>query len=283
MKKVLITGLNGSLSRAVAKWIENKNEYVVQQISLRGDNWRNVSFSDVYCIIHIAGITPQNAKSEEDYEQINSVLTQKLAQKAENDGVCRFIYISSMAVYGLEQQMEIEAGTVTEKTPCNPTTAYGRSKLQAEQNLMLLNSDKFRVTAIRVPSIYGKGKTEYLDQYKYLAEKLPVIPIAFPHHYKSAIYVDNLCELIYLSMGSNSLKIICPDDGGISAVDFCRAIYPNKRCSRLLGMGMEALLKSNDRIRDYYGAISYSRELAEVFEGKYRVIPFAEAVRRTYD
>ena len=101
-----------------------------------------------------------------------------------------------------------------------------------------LESDEFKIAIIRVPSIYGKGKTEYLDQYKYLADKLPVMPYAFSNHYKSAIYVDNLCELVYLTIKDDYAGLICPDDGAFSAVDYCSAIYPSKKKSKLLGLAI---------------------------------------------
>ena len=282
MKRVLVTGKNGSLSTAVADHLRAKKEYDVEQISFRGDAWRQSDFSDVESVIHIAGVTPQNAKSADDYYQINSELTKVLAEKCKADGVKQFVYISSMAVYGVEQSMDIKKGTVTKDTEPNPSTDYGKSKFLAEEYITPLCSNDFRVAIIRVPSIYGKGKTEYIDQYKYLAEKLPVIPRAFEDHYKSAICVDNLCELIYMIVKEQSHGIICPDDGQISAVDFCSAIYPNKKKSKLLGTLIELFLKNNARILDYYGAVCYSKELSNAFDGEYRKIGYQKSIRDIY-
>ena len=283
MKKVLVTGKRGNLSAAVADHMRAKNEYEVEQISLRGDEWRRVDFSGIESVVHIAGVTPQNAKSADDYYQINSELTKALAEKCKQDGVRQFIYISSMAVYGVEQSMDIGAGTVTKDTKPAPATDYGKSKLLAEEYITPLESSDYHVAIIRVPSIYGKGKTEYIDQYKYLAEKLPVIPRAFEDHYKSAICVDNLCELIYIVIKEQSHGVFCPDDGCISAVDFCAAVYPNKKKSRLLGLLMEVLLKRNARILDYYGAVCYSKEWSGVFDGRYRIMKLDESVRQAYE
>ena len=283
MKRVLVTGKNGSLSTAVADYLRAKKEYDVEQISLRGDAWLQSGFSDVESVIHIAGVAPQNAKSADDYYQINSELTKILAEKCKADGVKQFVYISSMAVYGVEQSMDIKKGTVTKETLPNPVTDYGKSKLLAEEYITPLCSNDFRVATIRVPSIYGKGKTEYIDQYKYLAEKLPVIPRAFEDHYKSAICVDNLCELIYLIVKERSHGVICSDDGQISAVDFCSAIYPNKKKSRLLGKLIEVFLKNNSRILDYYGTVCYSKESTSAFDGKYRLLDLKEAIKKAYE
>ena len=278
-----MTGKNGSLSTSVADHLRAKKEYDVEQISLRGDAWRQSDFSDVESVIHIAGVTPQNAKSAEDYYKINSELTKDLAEKCKADGAKQFVYISSMAVYGVEQSMDISKGTVAKDTQPNPTTDYGKSKLLGEEYITPLESNDFRIAIVRVPSVYGKGKTEYIDQYKDLAEKLPVIPRAFEDHYKSAICVDNLCELIYLVVKDQAHGINCPDDGQISAVDFCSAIYPNKKKSRFIGKMMELILKSNARILDYYGAVCYSQESSSVFDGQYRILDLKEAIIKAYE
>ena len=281
MKTVLVTGTLG-LSRLIADRFQSEPEFSTLMLDLWTDDWKQTDFPRYDSIVHVVGVTPQSIKNDEDYERINVRLTEELAKRAKAAGVKQFVFISSMAVYGTEQQMDPVAGTVTETTPCAPNSEYGQSKLQAEQLLNGMQDDAFSVVHIRVPSIYGEGKTTYLDQYRYLADKLPVIPDAFRGRYKSILCVKNLCELIFLIVKENATGVFCPDDGEISATMLCRAIYPRKKLSRLLGRGMELILKKNERIRDYYGAICYSRQLANCFDGRYRVLDFREAVRRCY-
>ena len=283
MKKVLITGKNGSLSVAVSDYLNQKEFCAAERISLRDDQYLSEDFSDADAVVHIAGVTPQNAKSQKDYYAVNTELTKRLAEKCKKDGVKQFIYISSMAVYGVAQSMDKEKGTVRENTPLAPQSEYGDSKLRAEQALDHLKDESFSVAVIRVPSIYGKGKTEYLDQYRYLAQKLPFIPVAFDDHYKSAICVDNLCELISLIIKNESKGLFCPDDGLYSAVDFCCAIFPGKKRSKSFGRMMETFLKNNGRILDYYGTVCYAEDLSNAFGGSYRIKNFKDAVRAAYE
>lgn len=281
MKTVLVTGTLG-LSKLVADRFASDAEFTVSMLDLWGDDWKTADLSGYDSIVHIVGVTPQSIKNETDYEKVNVVLTEELAKRAKAAGVGQFVFISSMAVYGAEQNMDPLAGTVTENTPCRPNSEYGKSKLRAEELLDALKDQNFSVASIRVPSIYGKGRTIYLDQYRYLADKLPVIPDAFRSCYKSALCVENLCELIFLIVKENAAGVFCPDDGEISAVAFCKAIYPQKKTSRLLGIGMELLLKKNERIRDYYGAVCYSRALANCFDGAYRVKSYQEEIADAY-
>ena len=281
MKKIIVTGAKGKLSCKVADWLKSKSEYSVEQLSLRGD-WQSYDFTDAYSIVHIAGVTPQNAKNEEDYGKINYELTKDLAKKVKSQGVKQFIFISSMAVYGIEQNITAGKGFIDSNTLCHPKSAYGISKLKAETCLSGLRDKSFSVCIIRVPSIYDKDKTEYIDQYKYLADKYPFIPKCFVSNYKSFIHTDNLCELIHFATHSEYDGIICPDDGLFSAFDICSAIYPNKPKLRLAGKLIELFMKTNPRIIDYYGAIFYCKEISNIFDGKYRVTNSLNAIKEIY-
>ncbi len=281
-KKVLVTGKNGGLSQAIAQRFSRQDSCQTELLGLRGDSWKSYDFSSVHTLVHVAGMTPDKAKTPEDYYQINTELTRELAKKAKAAGVRHFIYLSSMAVYGVCQSINATAGMVTAQTPCKPDSDYGKSKLQAEQALFVLEKEDFRVTAVRVPSIYGVGKTDYMDQYLYLAQKLPVIPAAFSERYKSAISVTNLCEVIYQIAQREHTGIVCPDDGQYATVDFCCAIQPAKKKSRLLGKLIECLLKNNGRILDYYGAVYYAPELSNIFDGQYRIAQMKDEVGRIY-
>ena len=280
-KRILVTGLSG-LSTSVAEWLKKKEKNDVFQISLRNNTWKTFDFKNVDVVVHIVGITPAAAKSREEYYSVNTELTKQIAEKAKRSGVGHFIYFSSMAVYGAVQQIDKSKGMVFKNTPTLPMNDYGKSKLQAEEYVRSIKGENFNVSIVRLPSVYGKGKTEYLDQYKYLAEKFPILPIVFPGNFKSAIYIDNLCELVFFIIKNPQNEIICPDDGEYAAVDYCSAIYPQKKKSRLVGRVIELLMYKNERIIDYYGCVCYSKELSEVFGGEYRVVPFKDAVMRSY-
>ena len=82
---------------------------------------------------------------------------------------------------------------------------------------------------------------------------------------------------------NNHSGIVCPDDGKFSAFDICRAIYPNKPKSKILGKLIELFMKNNSRIIDYYGAIYYNEKLTNIFEGKYRITNSYEAIGKLYE
>jgi len=68
---------------------------------------------------------------------------------AKNKRVKRFVFISSLASIGPSKNA---AESITENTPRNPVTAYGKSKLNAENNLKKVD---IAATVFRPTAIYG--------------------------------------------------------------------------------------------------------------------------------
>lgn len=111
-------------------------------------------------LIHCAGVV--SAPTEEIYRNANVTSTACLLEAAASawadpEETAAFVLISSLAAHGpasLDQP-------AVETDPCKPITAYGRSKLAAEQLL----DDRplgFRTAILRPPSLYGPRDAEFL-------------------------------------------------------------------------------------------------------------------------
>lgn len=100
-------------------------------------------------IIHGAGAT--RARSEQEYNNINAGYTRNLARAAAEYGnLKKFVLIASLAGVGPLNDIK---GVITEDTPPAPVTAYGRSKLLAEQELKQFTSLNY--TILRPTGVYG--------------------------------------------------------------------------------------------------------------------------------
>ena len=282
MKSVLVSGKTGVLSNTIANYLQLKEDILVSQVSLRDENWKAQSFCQYDTIVHVAGVTPKDVISSEHYYKVNTELTVAFAEKAKQDGVKHFIYISSMSVYGITPKCQAVCGAISRTTPCIPIGDYGKSKLLAEERLHCLGNENFQISLIRVPSIYGPGMTMYLEQYQNLNQKFKILPNVFLENYKSAIYVENLCELVYMVSCEKGGGVYCPDDGKYSAVDYCVALDSEKKRSKLLGIIVK-MLSRNKRIQNYFGAVYYDEVCARVFGGKYRIYNLKDAVQKTYE
>lgn len=205
-KKILITAKNSYIGNSFADWVKANNNYSIDFISCRTDDWKQLSFSNYDVILHVAGVAHVNETNEnkELYYQVNRDLTIQLAVKAKNDGVMQFIFISSMSVYG------IESGVISKDTiPC-PKSNYGISKLQAEEMIKQFQDKNFNVIRIRPPMVYGeKCKGNYVKLVK-MALFLPVFPEI--KNKRSMIYIDNLSQFIKLVIDDNQSGAFMPQN-----------------------------------------------------------------------
>lgn len=179
MKKVLITGADSYIGTSFEKWInENCPEITTETIDMKSDSWREKSFKEYDSIFHVAGLAHADVGhvTEEQqllYYRVNTDLTVECAEKAKQDGVKQFIFMSSMIVYG-------ESGGIGQKrvisrdTPLTPANFYGDSKMKADIWLRHIETDTFKVVILRPPMIYGKESKGNYPMLSQMAVKLPV-------------------------------------------------------------------------------------------------------------
>lgn len=186
--RILITGTNGYIAKNFASYMEN-----TRLISLRDDNWRNESFAGYDSILHGAGIVhkKETSSNQHEYYAVNRDLTFELAQKAKNEGVGQFVFLSTMSVYNLS---DITDNVITANTPTNPTTNYGRSKLEAESLITTLSTDSFSIAILRPPIVYGYNCPGNFQRLCNLIKKSPIFPDYT--NARSMVYIQNLCACI---------------------------------------------------------------------------------------
>lgn len=83
-------------------------------------------------------------------EEINYNASVRLANLARRVGAQRFIYSSSCSNYGAAG-----GNMMTEESPLNPVTAYGRSKVMTEDAVRKLAADAFSPVFLRNATAYG--------------------------------------------------------------------------------------------------------------------------------
>jgi nucleoside-diphosphate-sugar epimerase len=112
--------------------------------------------ADADYVFHLAGLVSHSAPFPElyaaNYEGTRNLLE---ACRKSARGLKRFVYASSISVYGKEP-LELPA---SEATPCRPTDGYGSSKLLAEEAVKQY-SEFFPTVILRPAIIYGEGFDE---------------------------------------------------------------------------------------------------------------------------
>jgi nucleoside-diphosphate-sugar epimerase len=149
----------------------------------------------VYLAARVHQMNDRNSSSLEAYRTINTYAAISLAKQAFNNGVKRFIYLSSIKVNG--EGTSNLSHPYTEEDPVNPVDPYGQSKWEAEQGLLKLAQETgLEVVIIRPTLIYGaRVKANFLQLLKIVDKQIP-LPFASVQNSRSLVYIGNLVDAI---------------------------------------------------------------------------------------
>ena len=195
MKSILITGSNSYIGRAVRQRLESEPEfYSVDEISVRGDDWKRQDFSQYDAVLHVAGIAhvSTDPSMEGEYYRVNRDLAIAVARKAKAEGVKQFLLTSSAIVYG-DSSASVGTG-ITPGTKPSPANFYGKSKLEAERGVSELEDGQFKVAIMRLPMVYGPGCKGNFPSLASIARRCPVFPSV--GNRRSVVYIGNLTEFV---------------------------------------------------------------------------------------
>jgi UDP-glucose 4-epimerase len=239
MKKLLITGANGYLGSSFM--YQYKNKYSFEKFSLLNQRLEDINFDNIDIVLHCAALVHQKIEhSYEKYHEINVGYPVELARLAKQNGVKQFFFISTIAVYGEDEER------LDENTICDPITPYGKSKLEAEKQLLQLSDDSFIVSIIRPPMIYGKNAPGNIDSLIKLVKKLPILPLGKIDNKRSFISIQNLCYIIdeIITQKQNGV-FLASDDEPLSTSKLIELIAKNldKKIYLIKTPFFESLLK----------------------------------------
>jgi len=213
MNSILVTGATGFIAshllpllqqnhkitaavRTQAPEIENQgiSTIIIGEINPH-TKWRK-ALKGIDTVIHLAArahiIQEKTANPETEFQLINHLGTANLVNQAITAGVKHFIFISSIGAMATLSEV-----ILTEKTPCQPDTAYGRSKLGAEQSLMRLTQDTdMNWTILRPTLVYGPGNPGNMERLLKLVKLGLPLPFGAIHNRRSFLFVGNLISAI---------------------------------------------------------------------------------------
>lgn len=210
--KILVTGSNGFVGRALCERLENESEryQVVSSGRQREDvvgschidlatvaDWSSC-LTGVEVVVHLAaavhGADGASSKAMRHHARINAHGTMQLAQQAADAGVRRFVFVSTIKVNGEETE---QGESFTAATVANPCGAYAHSKYKAEQGLLKLASCvAMEVVIVRPPLIYGPGvKANFRSLLGWAQRGLPIL-VPSQSNVRTLVSVENLVDLL---------------------------------------------------------------------------------------
>jgi nucleoside-diphosphate-sugar epimerase len=185
-KSILVTGAGGFIGRHLCHDLAAEGHSVIgidvhyppEELENSSSDYRAVTgdfrnrvlmnslLDGIDCILHLASAHLEITLSEAEYQDINVISLEPLLELARQNGVKRFVHVSSAGVYG-----NLESCPADEQTPCNPQNTYGKSKLAGEIEVnKYFNETNFPIIILRPAWVYGPGCSRMLRIYRTLAK-----------------------------------------------------------------------------------------------------------------
>lgn len=250
--KVLVSGANGFIGRALCAYLSSLGHEVVPAVrrssNMQGEHvvrsepsWR-AALTGCESVIHLAGLAhvvrdPAN-DTLQAFRAANVDATLDLARRAVEAGVRRFVFMSTIKVNGECTAPGTSFGP--EDTPA-PEDPYAISKWEAEQGLRTLSETTgLERVVIRPPLVYGPGvKGNFAALVRWVARGIP-LPLGAVHNRRSIVALDNLlsftvlCADCTVSAPAANQVFLVSDGRDVSTTELLQAIARAYRCSSRL-------------------------------------------------
>jgi UDP-glucose 4-epimerase len=228
MERILITGVGGFIGSHVARRFLQEDYAVVGVDDFSNGKLENVPAgvdliegdlaqrstikripSDCRKILHLAGQSSGEISFDDPVADLekNTISTLNLIQYGIAHSVQRFLYASSMSVYGA-----VEDAPISESRTCRPLSCYGMGKYASEGYLRVYGS-KLPSVILRMFNVYGPGQDlSNLRQGMvsiFLAQALAMGRIEVKgsiERFRDLVYIDDVVEAWFRAATLESAK-----------------------------------------------------------------------------
>ncbi|MDD4514782.1 NAD(P)-dependent oxidoreductase [Massilibacteroides sp.] len=219
--KILITGASGfiggflvqeALNRGYEVWAgvrknsdrSNLQDKRIHFIDLRYDDITTLStqlaelketHGVLDYVIHNAGLT--KTLNKDNFFRVNALYTKNLIEglHASGHSLKKFLLMSSLSSYGKGDEKTFRPIRLDD--PQNPDTAYGKSKLDAEN--FIRSQSYFTYVILRPTGVYGPGEKDYFVEIKSVQSGIDFAAGSIPQRI-TFIYVKDLARAAFLAL-----------------------------------------------------------------------------------
>ena len=214
-RRLLITGASGFIGRHLVPALVGRGHHVVAVVRrpltlgpsvdlvlitdlADGVDWVPL-LQGIDVVIHLAALAHQDSDvSEKIYDKINRQPTATLARATAKAGV-KLIFLSSIAA----QSPSSSDLVLNEYDPCLPSTAYGRSKLNAEIEVAAAGG---QYVILRPSLVYGGAAKGNMRKLIRLARLSLPLPFGALTNKRSLLAIDNLISAIDLLIQRDDIR-----------------------------------------------------------------------------
>lgn len=225
--KIVVTGADGFVGQRLCARLEREGWDVRKVIRRRSTNAPSstsstisdlTEFSDwptlldgARAVVHLAAMTHsgglRGGAALERYRSLNVDVSGNLARAAQECGVSKFVYMSSIKVNG--ESSRTADGRMHAFSPSDvpaPIDNYGRTKWEAEKKLdSILAGSSTQLTILRPPLIFGPGQKANIQRLMRAVAREATLPFGGLENRRSYIYVDNLAAAVALALRGHDL------------------------------------------------------------------------------
>ncbi len=175
-------------------------------------------------VVHAAGVT--KCLHKQDFARINTEGTKNLVDALIEVGMPlkRFVFVSSLSIFGaIKEQQPYEE--IRETDAPQPNTAYGMSKLAAEQYLEQ-QASRVPYIIVRPTGVYGPREKDYFIMAKSIQQHSD-FAVGFKRQDITFVYVKDVVQAIFLALdkGQNGRKYFLSDGQVYQSETFSNLIH----------------------------------------------------------
>ncbi|MEZ9080126.1 NAD-dependent epimerase/dehydratase family protein [Vibrio harveyi] len=232
---ILVTGATGFVGQNLTQLNQNfrcviragehhsfADSYTVSTIDASTD-WSNC-FEGVDAIIHLAGLAHNKSYTDAEYRAVNTDGTLRLALKAAEAGVKRFVFVSSIGVNGTNSY----DSAFLPSDVADPHNSYAQSKHEAELGLWDISKQTgLEVVVVRPTLVYGPNAPGNFGMLTKLVNSIPFLPFGLANNRRDFISVGNLVDLLIVCAKHKNAPgniFLASENNTVSTRDFVNAI-----------------------------------------------------------
>ena len=219
LMNILLTGASGFLGTTIKTICEKKHKIITVGRQKHNDiicdlATQNPQLDNIDAVIHAAGkahVYPKTEAEKQAFFDVNVTGTKHLLESLEEQSIQKFIFVSSVSVYGLGQGEEI-----AEDTPLRGNSPYAISKIQAEQLIIdWCNQKQIPYLIVRLPLVVGPNPLGNLGKMIEAIQRGRYVRIAKGNARKSMVLASDVAVLFerWLSTPSPTSGIYNITDG----------------------------------------------------------------------
>jgi len=228
--RILITGASGfigsfiveeALSRGFETWAavrkssskaflqDERIHFIELNLSSEKELTEQLKELEFDYVVHAAGVT--KCLHKEDFFRINTEGTKNLVGALQylKMPLKRFVYISSLSIMGAIRE-EQPYREIKERDKAQPNTAYGKSKLEAEQWLDTQHDLPYII--LRPTGVYGPRERDYFMIAKSIQAHTD-FAVGFQQQDITFVYVTDVVQAVFLALekGENGRRYFLSD------------------------------------------------------------------------